>query len=83
MEKLSLVSYFLSVNKGHYNIYFISTVSLHENIFFITENAQIFLFIIDQFLPGLGYLSPKLQFNMVYSIVLVWEEMENIILFFL
>lgn len=49
MEKLSLVSYFLSENKGHYNIYFISIVLLYENIYFIIENAQIFLFITDQF----------------------------------
>lgn len=49
MEKLSLVSYFFSENKGHYNIYFISIVLLYENIYFIIENAHIFLFIINQF----------------------------------
>lgn len=49
MEKLSLVSYFLRENKGHYNIYFISIVLLYENTYFIIENAQIFLFITDQF----------------------------------
>lgn len=84
MEKLSLVSYFC-VDIVNFTL-FISSVLNHiqvrENInIYQWKGSNLFhllFYYLTRFLPRLGYLSPRIQSNVVYSIEIVWEEMANV-----